>query len=259
MESKAQLDGDEIDLFEVIETLLSEKITLTVFVAISLTLGGLYIFMNEPKYNTTAEYKIELQPPRIEIERINSDLSWFVERADIFALWKANSPGTILGYDFIDQKKFIEGSAFSIKEDTRFLVVSEGRIQIRSNDLKLIEETMDYVKFANSQMEASYVNLSSREMDRFGSVLDKNFGDLASSDYFLTFNTFHEHRLFLEFVANGRQVIKIDRPLPPRKTSASNRLILSLSLIFGVILGGLFLLIKKSNAMRKLRLAQMQT
>ena len=54
---------DEIDLVELVTTLWSEKIVITVFLVIATLLGGLYILVSKVEYEIRLDYDIDTGPP----------------------------------------------------------------------------------------------------------------------------------------------------------------------------------------------------
>ena len=54
---------DEIDLVELVTTLWSEKIVITVFLVIATLLGGLYILVSKVEYEIRLDYDIDTAPP----------------------------------------------------------------------------------------------------------------------------------------------------------------------------------------------------
>lgn len=54
---------DEIDLVELVTTLWSEKIVITVFLVIATLLGGLYILVSKVEYEIRLDYDFDTAPP----------------------------------------------------------------------------------------------------------------------------------------------------------------------------------------------------
>ena len=54
---------DEIDLVELVTTLWSEKIVITVFLVIATLLGGLYILVSKVEYEIRLDYDIDTASP----------------------------------------------------------------------------------------------------------------------------------------------------------------------------------------------------
>lgn len=57
---------DEIDLVELVTTLWSEKIVITVFLVIATLLGGLYILVSKVEYEIRLDYDIDIAPRPFE-------------------------------------------------------------------------------------------------------------------------------------------------------------------------------------------------
>ena len=248
------MSSDEIDLFEVIETLIEGRTTLAAFVAVFAVIGLIFISISEPKYSTTAPYKISQLPPDYVIKEAQQDLSNAVFNAKNFSRWKAASPDTALFYGMIDEEEFIETISFAIPREARFLAITSTDIVIRTKNVRLIEETLDYVKFAGKIVEAKYRGQAEREIRRINAFIE-TVTPILNKDIdpvFSAFNMIAAQERFLETIVEGKNVFQILRPLKPIKTSISKTMLLLLSSIFGAGLGGVFLLTRKAYSARNL-------
>ena len=63
METNRELNGDEIDMFGLIDTLWSGKKILFSFFIAAMAIAGLFVNLVEPKYITKAKYEIDPTPP----------------------------------------------------------------------------------------------------------------------------------------------------------------------------------------------------
>ena len=75
MANNQLVDGDEIDFFDVIETLWDGWVTLTCFVVSAIAIGGVFIALNKSEYTTLAAYEIDPTPPFLEKEEIQADIN----------------------------------------------------------------------------------------------------------------------------------------------------------------------------------------
>ena len=108
------MDGDEIDLFDVIETLWNGRVILAGFVVAAMVLSAVILAFNKPGYVTKARYEINPAPPFLEKDEIEADIFRTFFNSNTFARWKAGSPGVSLNIDLIDQKKIIDGVDFEV-------------------------------------------------------------------------------------------------------------------------------------------------
>ena len=156
MANNKPMDGDEIDLFDVVETLWDGRLILAGFIVSAMAIGAMFYAFNKPEYVTQARYEINPVPPFLEQNEIDSDISRTFFNANTFARWKDGRPGTSLNIDLIDQKKIIDGADFEVPERKRLVSFSDARINIKSNDTKLIFEVLDYFKFVGMTLSKRY-------------------------------------------------------------------------------------------------------
>ena len=167
MANNQPTDGDEIDLFDVIETLWDGRVILAGFIVSAMAIGAMFYAFNKPEYVTQARYEINPVPPFLEQNEIDADISRTFFNANTFARWKDGRPGTSLNIDLIDQKKIIDGADFQVSESRRLISLSGAHIKIKSNDTQLIFEVLDYFEFVGMTLSKRYVVEGRKERSRF--------------------------------------------------------------------------------------------
>lgn len=254
MTHQQPINGDEIDLFDLIEVVWHGKAILVGFLAVALAVGGLFTSVKESQYVTSARYYVGLLPPFVEPEEIQSFISETLYDADTFARWKKGRPGTSLNLDLIDQKRMIDGVSFGTPMEGRFVSLSDTHIKIKSNDHELIFDVLDYFEFVSLVLSERYVSEAERERSRFEKLV-KQVSTLSARDSLSNLKEFADIERYLDKASEGAQTIRVTRPLPPQTIGISTRLILAISLIIGGTSGVIFLLIRQSYRARKVRLS----
>ena len=112
MANKQPVDGEEINLFDVIDALWEGRVILAGFVVAAMALAAVILAFNKPEYVTKTIYEINPSPPFLEKNEIEADISRTFFNAKTFARWKAGSPGVSLNIDMIDPKEIIDGAVF---------------------------------------------------------------------------------------------------------------------------------------------------
>ena len=211
------MDGDEIDLFDVVETLRDGRVILACFIVSAMAIGAMFYAFNKPEYVTQARYEINPAPPFLEQNEIDADISRTFFNANTFARWKDGRPGTSLNIDLIDQKKIIDGADFEVPERRRLVSFSDARIKIKSNDTKLIFEVLDYFKFVGMTLSKRYVAEGKKERSRFDK-LRKQWLTIKDADVAApTFESVANLDRYLDEAVEAGQLLLISRPLRFRK------------------------------------------
>ena len=156
MANNKPMDGDEIDLFDVVETLWDGRVILAGFIVSAMAIGAMFYAFNKPEYVTQARYEINPVPPFLEQNEIDADISRTFFNADTFARWKDGRPGTSLNFDLIDQKEIIDGAYFEVPVGGRLVSFEDAHIKIKSNDTQLIFEVLDYFEFVGMTLSKRY-------------------------------------------------------------------------------------------------------
>ena len=121
MNNNQELNGDEIDVFGLIETLWDGRMILVSFFIAATAIACLLVVLVEPKYITNATYEIDPKPPFVSADEVDSDISRAFFDSDNFARWKDGRPGTMLTVDLIDQRELINGEYFDVSPEGKFV------------------------------------------------------------------------------------------------------------------------------------------
>jgi len=258
MANNQPVGGDEIDLFDVIETLWGGRVILAGFVLFAMAIGVVFLALNKSEYVTQARYEINLTPPFLGKNEIEADIFRTFFNANTFAGWKEGRPGTSLDVDLIDQKAIIDGASFEMPMEQRFVSFSDAHIKIKSKDIRLIFEVLDYFEFVGLEVSERYFAEGKREQSRFDKLEKQFFSELDPNVAVSTFERVVALSRYMDKAAKNPQMIRISRPLPPQRNNASTRMILAVAIILGGTSGAVFLLVRQAYRSRKLRLAGLE-
>ena len=251
------VDGDEIDLFDVIEMLWDGRVILAGFIVSAMALCAVFLALNKPEYVTKIKY--EIKPiPIIEKDEIQTDISRAFFNSDTFALWKKGQPSTLLNVNLIDQRKIIDGASFATKEEARLVYFGENQIEIKSNDVELIFEILDYFNFVSSILSNKYLAEARGAYSRVVKIERQLFAKLSSNDALRVLEEMSKLDRYLESASEENSLVLISRPLPPENIGISRSISLTLAIILGGASGAVFLLVRLAYRARKLRLAVLE-
>ena len=256
------VDNAEIDLLDLIATLWNEKVTIAGFVVLAVLIGGVYVSTVQTPYVTKVKYQANLIPPFVTRESLPQHVSRTFFSADIFSRWKAEAPNTFLVFDMFNETKIIDGVVFELGFDKGVVSFVEAKknkktyIEIKSNDIQLIDEVLSYFKFVNLALAKKYEVSGQRQRSRLEN-LENRFGSSDSASFFSWSQKKLELDEYLQNAAEGRKPILISRPTPPINTGVSRVLLLITALVCGATAGATFVLIRNAYRVRKLRPAEL--
>ena len=249
---------DEIDLFELIETLWAGKATLAFCWVIGLVFCALYVSILKPSYTIKISYILDLKPPLIEQQAINSDIYTTFYNEKTFSQWKDGAPGIALDYEMLGADMLIGDMVFEVEADKKTVRFFEDYIEINSNDIGQAHEISNYFQFVGDTLTARYTTEIKEERDR-RTVLPNQLSSSAvvrilSGQNFLETNAALES--YLAKAATGRKLVVVSKPTVPVKTNLNSSLLVISSFIVSSILGSMIILIKNAYRLRKLRLVE---
>ena len=111
-----QVQDDEIDLFELFQTIWDGKWLITGFVAIAVLLGGSFILLKDPVYESKLIYSVDTLPPFYQADKASMDFGNKFYSVSVFDEWKQNNINTTLLYEHFSTTEVIDGFVFSKDE-----------------------------------------------------------------------------------------------------------------------------------------------
>lgn len=247
---------DEIDLFDLFETLWDGKWLIGSFVAIAVLFGSVFLFFKDAEYESKLGYYVENAPPFSENNHILADFERKFYSASVFDDWKKISGNSTLAFSDIAATEVVDGFVLLVDEDEQLgTLVSEKNgdsfVLVKSKQLPLLDDFFKYANHIIEIMNNEYIVRSSDERRIMRSI----FKDFSSPD-----GSVLQYSLMLErFVGSikaGSNVLTIRRPTKPQKVAPKPPLILSICTASGGVLGVFFILLRKAITRRKEQLAK---
>ena len=241
---------DEIDLFELFETIWRGKWLISAFVAISVLLGGGFLFITTPIYESKLVFSVETTPPFYENEKAQSDFKAMFYSKSMFDVWKSENGKSELVYDDFDITEVINGFTFvKEKEDLLANIVEEKSLSalvVKTNKLSLLNEFFKYENFVNNKLTSDYVLMAKDELK----IIETRFQNLQSSDISIVNNVLNIDR-YIVSVERDSKVMTLNSPTFPKKISPKIKLTLAMSIVLGGLIGVVFVLVNNSIRKRK--------
>ena len=158
--------------------------------------------------------------------------------------WKEANPNSALDVDLISEPKVIYGFAFERKTEARFIAVLPELVVVKSNNVNVLADLPDYLKFVSAKISDDYRVKAKRELDRLDRFIANDFAGSDLTEAYKIFQRIIAFDVYLENVANGAELIYVTRPMTPVVISTSWRLVFAISLVFGGVLGVTFVLVR---------------
>ena len=246
MSDKIPSSQDVLNLFDLVEVIWKERLTIVLVTLFASGLGGLSIYFSEKQYETTINFQLDVIPPFLEKSEAFADASQFFRRSDLFAEWKKANPGSNLSFEMIDERQIIDGNAFAVDEAGRFIVINKGQLVVRSNDIDLVSDIADYLSFVSTDLTQSYFEQEKQYQSTINSVF--NEPELPSS-FRNGPNASMERALVNRFVfkvEQGLRILSVSRPNPPKRIDYRPKMTVALYVFLGITIGSVFVLFRNS-------------
>ncbi|MBM6552354.1 Wzz/FepE/Etk N-terminal domain-containing protein [Marinomonas ostreistagni] len=215
MEQSKPLD-DEIDLFELFQTLWEGKWLITAFVVLALVAGGSYAYLAQPKFNVSVPYAINIYP--VSAQQIcDSNVSC------------------------------IEGEV-----NKRLSALSEGKWSLQNASVS-ISTTAPAAASVYAQELSEYQKVITSEVYREATVelnlIQNDLNEALLNTERVATNMLNAKRT-LQMIDNGQQVVSFGS-VNIAKTAPKVPLILALSIVLGGMVGVFYVLVRSMIRKRK--------
>ena len=251
-----QAQEDEIDLFELFQTLWDGKRLISAFVAIALLLGGGFLLLKVPVYESKLIYSVDTIPPFYEADKASTDFQNKFYSVSVFEEWKKNNSDTSLVFEDFSATEVVDGFVLSKNKDELLATLTSERksgsfVLVKSNQLHILDEFFEYASYINGLLQDEYVVRAKKELK----MIDERFKDLSTSDIGIV-NLMLSVDRYIVTAQTGTKVIAIQRPTMPKKVSPKSFLILAMSLVLGGLVGVFFILVRNAITKRKVQLTK---
>ena len=250
-----QVQDDEIDLFELFQTLWDGKWLIIAFVAIAVLIGGSFIFVKEkalPLYESKLVYSVDTLPPFYNKNKVLTDFYKKFHSIIVFENWKKREGNVSITFEDFSANKVVDGFVLSKGKSQRLATLvlkdnGDSFVLVKSNQLPVLDDFFKYVNYINKLLKNDYIVRSNEELDFYKSF----FKDPLSINTYILKTIISIERYILA-TDKGANILAIQRPtmpktIQPKQTKSS--LILAISVVLGGMVGVVYVLI--SNAIRK--------
>ena len=250
--------NDEIDLFELIETLWNGKVVIIAATTMALIIGGLFSIFLPKTYQSSFTLEYQLVSPLETMSEINSKFRRLFHNQKNYQEWKQLNPNSSVTYNEITTTQTIDGFTVAIKPESlfaQFIETKSGNLNLRvkSNDFKILEDMYLYLQFTDKMLSQRTLLKAKQQTETLqtslSTLLSATENNIANNEN--TLISVLNIQSFASELENGNTLYSISRPSFPSKTSLSIRIILLVSLIMGGMIGVAIVLVK--NAIQKRR------
>ena len=238
------------DLFDVLETLWTEKVILALFALAGGILAFVIIHTTEPRH----ESKITITSRVTFQEQIASPFKtkiseWFFEQ-EHFEHWRAENPETVLKFNALAPVKYINGIEFQSQGSNSLVTLNEHTLIIYSNDSQIINDVFQYVEFLNKQITNKHRKRLTAELENRRNEVNQ-FMD--SKTIVLNAQSLDAHAVLLANIANlqYQDVYKVSAPSEPVEISDRRLAVLISSMLGSTLFGMIWVFFKNAYAARR--------
>ena len=256
MSQMNQLQDDEIDLFELFQTLSDGKWLISAFVAIAVLLGGGFLLLKDAVYESKLSYSVDTIPPFYSKDKVSTDFQKKFYSVSVFEEWKQNNSDTSLVFEDFRMTEVVDGFVLSKDEKEKLVTLKSEKkgglfVLVKSNQLPLLDAFFKYSNYINGQLRVEYIQRAQQELN----IIETRFKDFSTANDSIISNILSIDR-YIVTAEKGANVIAVRNPTMPKKVSPKSSLILAISLVLGGMVGVFFILVRNAITKRKEQLAK---
>ena len=249
MNEMKQVQDIEINLFELFQTLWDGKWLIIAFVVIAVLLGGGFLLSKDPVYKSKLIYSLDTIPPFYEANKVSTDFQKKFYSVRVFEEWKQNNSNISIVFEDFSRTEVVDGFILTKSKDERLatlIIEKKGDtfVLVNSNQLPILDDFFKYAIHINRLLKDEYVVRAKEELE----IIESRFKNLGSADINIVDTVLSIDR-YIVSADKEASVLAIQRPTMPIKVSPKIKLILSLSVVLGGIVGVFFILVR--NAITK--------
>ena len=249
-----QVQDDEIDLFELFQTLWDGKWLITAFVAIAVLLGSLFLLSKDATYESKLSYSVDTIPPFYSERKASTDFQKKFYSVSVFNDWKKDNGKVSLVFSDFADSQVVNGFLLLKDENNRLATLKSEKkdgpfILVKSKQLSMLDEFFKYAYHINELLKVEYIERAKDELN----IIETRFKDFSTANDAIISQILTIDR-YVVSATNGAKVITIQRPTMPKKVSPKPYLILAMSVVLGGIVGVLFIFIRNAVTKRKKQL-----
>ena len=250
---------DEIDLFELFETLWDGKWLIGGLVCLALVIGGTFLVFTKAEYSSKLIYSTDTLPPFYGEGKALSDFRERFYDKETFEGWLSDNPNTSVRYEEFSGTEIVEGFVLARDEDDQLALFDSEKkkkksypfVLVRSNELPKLNDFYLYAQHINTLLSERYIRRSKDELV----LIEKKFKEFPSVADAIINNLLAIDR-YIAAASEGAHVLSIARPTMPEKTAPRSALILVMSVVLGGIVAVFYIFLRNAIRNRKKQLAE---
>ncbi|WP_443643460.1 Wzz/FepE/Etk N-terminal domain-containing protein [Candidatus Levibacter sp. Uisw_134_01] len=251
-----QVQDDEIDIFELFQTLWDGKWLISAIVAIAVLLGGGFLLQKDAKYESKLIFSLNTIPPFYKNNKIKTDFRTKFYSVSVFEEWKQNNSNISIKFEDFSTNVVVDGFVLSKNEGQMLAtLVSEKRgysfVLVKSNQIPVLDDFFEYASHINGLLKNEYVVRAKEELK----IIEERLKDLTTADNNILDILLPIDRYIIS-AEKGANVLAIQRPKAPEKVSPNSFFTLALSVVLGGMVGVFFILTRNTIRNRKKQLAE---
>ena len=169
IESSSVYDQDEINLFELAETLWHSKWLMVFITAICLALGGLFVLLTKVEYQSRLVYQVMNLPPLYTEEAVERDFQHLFYDPDIFQAWVKNKNNPDISFAELSHTYVVNGFTLTKNAAERSVLFDQERkgnnfILVKSSHLTVLNAFYEFAQFVNKKLTTRYLDSATKEL-----------------------------------------------------------------------------------------------
>lgn len=260
MTHPATSNNEGMDLFDLAETLWSDRRLIIICAVGCLLVGGLASVLVQPIYQTDVKYNFITVPPNTDANQLRSKFVNSFYSKVIFSEWEDQKTSDKLDYDLLYDPVMLDGIIYDRKIEDRRISIHDDRFRIMSNNPELISEVIDYANFVSSKLGDVYKSRIVEAREGKNAPLLENSTIWEMPEFAITPSLVEQmylETMFLQELDSENRILLISRPSPPVKTNLSLSASLLFSLIIGLLFGVILTLVRSAYHKRRRALNSM--
>lgn len=279
----SQIQDDYIDLLDVIKQLWGGKWLITIFVFIFGFGASMFLYSQEPIYESKLSFSLENVPPFYKVEKFSTvsgetdrsstkpvrDLEKLFYSEEIFERWKENYMSSTIVYKDLRLTKLIDGFVISKDKGGSLIIwtseIDNYHILVRSRQLSLLNDLYNYLMHVNNILQFKYDSQAKNKLSRIEKHYSKMTAMQIKRDEMLQGHSPQEIQTISEnilqdilsledYLSNSNKIngpFNIKHPTIPIKVSPKSSLVMILSIITGGLIGMLLVLLRNAVGSRE--------
>ena len=248
--------SDEIDLFELFQTLWDGKWLITAFVAVAVLLGGSFLLLKDAVYESKLIYSVDTIPSFYDNKKAHTDFQKKFYSASVFDDWKKDNGNVSLTFSDFARTETVDGFVLSKSVNAGLVSLESERngdsfILVKSKQLSMLDDFFNYAQHINELLKVEYIERAKYELN----IVETRLKDFSTASDAIISQTLTIDR-YIVSAETGSKVFTIQRPTMPEKVSPKSTRILAMHIVLGGVIGVFFILVRNAITKRKEQLAK---